>query len=45
MAYRFSTEVIIKAIIKKILQLKWLLIILYIDLKPLYNYLVKLKTI
>ena len=44
MAHRFNTRAAIKAIIKKILQLKQLLVILYTDLKSLYNCLVKLGT-
>ena len=43
MAYGFNTKAIIKATIKKILQLKQLLITLCTDLKSLYNYLVKLR--
>ena len=43
-AYGFDTRAVIKAIIEKILQFKWLSITLYIDLKSLYNCLVKLKT-
>jgi len=45
MAYGFDTGAAIKATIKKILQLEWLLITLYTNLKSLYDYLVKLKTI
>ena len=45
MAYKFNTGAVIKITIKKILQLKWLLITLYTNLKSLYNYLVKLKII
>ena len=44
-AYGFDTGAVIKVTIKKILQLKRLLITLYTDLKSLYNYLVKLRTI
>ena len=43
-AYGFDTGAVIKITIKKILQLKRLLITLYTDSKSLYNYLVKLKT-
>ena len=42
MAHRFDTGAMIKAIIKKILQLERLLITLCTDLKSLYNCLVKL---
>ena len=45
MAHGFNTKTVIKATIKKILQLKQLLAILYTDLKSLYNCLVKLGTI
>ena len=44
MAHGFDTGAVIKATIKKILQLKRLLITLYTNLKSLYNYLVKLRT-
>ena len=43
MAYRFDIEVVIKATLEKILGSTTLLI-LYIDLKSLYDYLVKLGT-
>ena len=45
MAHRFDTRAAIKVTIKKILQLKQLLITLYTNLKSLYNHLVKLKII
>ena len=45
MAYGFNIRAIIKVIIKNILQPKRLLVILYINLKKLYNYLVKLEII
>jgi len=44
MAHKFNTGAAIKATIKKILQLKQLLVILYTNLKSLYNCLVKLRT-
>ena len=45
MAYRFNAGAVIKETIKKILQLKQLPLILYTDLKSLYNCLVKFRTI
>lgn len=44
MAYKFNIEILIKAILKKILKFISLLI-LYIDLKFIYNYIVKLNII
>ena len=44
MAHKFNTGAAIKATVKKILQLKRLLITLYTNLKSLYDYLVKLRT-
>jgi len=43
MAHRFDTRAAIKVTIKKILQLKQLLVILCTNLKSLYNCLVKLR--
>jgi len=45
MAHGFDTRAAIKATIEKILQLKWLPVILCTNLKSLYNCLVKLGTI
>jgi hypothetical protein len=42
--YSFDIRILIKVIIDKILKIK-LLLIIYINLKLLYKYLVKLKTI
>jgi hypothetical protein len=42
--YNFDIRILIKVIINKILKIK-LLLIIYIDLKLLYKYFVKLKTI
>jgi hypothetical protein len=42
--YDFNIKVLIKAIINKILKIK-LLLIIYINLKLLYKYLVKLRII
>ena len=44
MAYGFNTGAIIKATLKKILQLKRLPVILYTNLKSLYDCLIKLGT-
>ncbi len=44
MAYSFDLEGLIKSTFKKVLALPNLLIVLYIDLKSLYNCLVKLGT-
>lgn len=44
MAYKFDIEIVIKVTLKKMLEFA-ILLILYINSKFLYNYLVKLRTI
>jgi len=44
MIYNFNIEVLIKAIINKILKIK-LLLVVYINLKLLYKYFIKLGII
>ena len=43
MAYSFNIGILVKSIINKILEIK-LLLVIYINSKLLYKYLIKLKT-
>jgi hypothetical protein len=43
-AYRFNIDISVKIIIKYIIKIN-LLLVVYIDLKLLYKYFIKLKTI
>jgi hypothetical protein len=44
MAYSFNIDILVKSIINKVLEIE-LLLVVYINLKLLYKYLIKLGTI